>query len=244
MIRFVPRSSFVFEFAEINVGIKFFFNEFRDFAAEFISESAPDFKIVMRRHDLDLEKRLSIAGGIVPDWNYETLAILRKFLVKAAEYGVILFHCSAIAVDGQAYLFAAPSGTGKSTHARLWREMLGGRAEMVNDDKPFVRFKDGVPYVYGSPWNGKHRLSSNISRPIKGICFLEQGAENHIKRIAPREALPRLCRQIFYSRNEKNFGEVMNVSGKLCSSVPLYVMQCNISREAAEMSYKTMSEGE
>lgn len=200
MIRFVSRSSFVFEFAEINVGIKFFFNEFRDFAAEFISESDPDFKIVMRRHDLDLEKRLSTAGGVVPDWNYETLAILRKFLVKAAEYGVILFHCSAIAVDGQAYLFAAPSGTGKSTHARLWREMLGGRAEMVNDDKPFVRFKDGVPYVYGSPWNGKHRLSSNISRPIKGICFLEQGAENHIKRIAPREA--------------------------------------------AEMSYKTMSEGE
>lgn len=234
----------LFEFAGLNVKIKHNYNGFIRFASDYLSKGIPDFCIKIRHRDILYEKTIATETQDAPDWYHETIAVARKFCIKAAEYGVILFHCSAIAVDGQAYLFAAPSGTGKSTHARLWREMLGDRTEMVNDDKPFVRFKDGVPYVYGSPWNGKHRLSSNISRPIKGICFLEQGAENHIKRIAPREALPRLCRQIFYSRNEKNFGEVMNVAGKLCSSVPLYVMQCNISREAAEMSYKTMSEGE
>lgn len=233
-----------FSFAELNVLVKYNHCEFKKFASDYASDEKPDFKISINGRDIRYEKAVAVEAKDAPDWYHETTAVARKFCIKAAEYGVILFHCSAIAVDGQAYLFAAPSGTGKSTHARLWREMLGDRTEMVNDDKPFVRFKDGVPYVYGSPWNGKHRLSSNISRPIKGICFLEQGAENHIKRIAPREALPRLCRQIFYSRNEKNFGEVMNVAGKLCSSVPLYVMQCNISREAAEMSYKTMSEGE
>ena len=234
----------LFEFADLKVKVKYNHDELLRFAKDYLSEGKHDFCVSVHGYDILKEKKMSVLKYKIPEWEYETLAVARKFCIKAAEYGVILFHCSAIAVDGQAYLFAAPSGTGKSTHARLWREMLGGRAEMVHDDKPFVRFKDGVPYVYGSPWNGKHRLSSNISRPIKGICFLEQGAENQIKRIAPREALPRLCRQIFYSRNEKNFGEVMNVAGKLCSSVPLYVMQCNISREAAEMSYKTMSEGE
>lgn len=234
----------VYRFADVNVEIKYNYLQFENFACGYKGDGRPDFCIKISRRDVSVEKKIAVEAKDAPDWYHETTVVARKFCIKAAEYGVILFHCSAIAVDGQAYLFAAPSGTGKSTHARLWREMLGDRTEMVNDDKPFVRFKDGVPYVYGSPWNGKHRLSSNISRPIKGICFLEQGAENHIKRIAPREALPRLCRQIFYSRNEKNFGEVMNVAGKLCSSVPLYVMQCNISREAAEMSYKTMSEGE
>lgn len=240
---FGKRSGF-YVFADVNVEIKYNYLQFENFACGYKGDGRPDFCIKISRRDISVEKKIAVEAKDAPDWYHETTAVARKFCIKAAEYGVILFHCSAIAVDGQAYLFAAPSGTGKSTHARLWREMLGDRTEMVNDDKPFVRFKDGVPYVYGSPWNGKHRLSSNISRPIKGICFLEQGAENHIKRIAPREALPRLCRQIFYSRNEKNFGEVMNVAGKLCSSVPLYVMQCNISREAAEMSYKTMSEGE
>ncbi len=174
---------------------------------------------------------------------FETLAIARKLCRRMAEYGVIFFHAAAVAVDGEGYLFAAPSGTGKSTHARLWREMLGERAVTVNDDKPFIRFVGGTPYVYGSPWNGKHRLDANMSCPIRGICFLEQAAENSIAPLAPREAFPRLCRQIFFSREEKRFGAVMDVAGRLCSSVPLYRMGCNVTPQAAAMSYEAMRRG-
>ncbi len=59
----------------------------------------------------------------------------RKLAESLLEYGVLLFHGSSVAVDGFGYIFAAQSGTGKSTHARLWRELLGERAVMVNDDK-------------------------------------------------------------------------------------------------------------
>jgi serine kinase of HPr protein (carbohydrate metabolism regulator) len=153
----------------------------------------------------------------------------------------LFFHCSAIAVDGKAYLFTAPSGTGKSTHTRLWREMLGERAVMVNDDKPFVRFVDGKPFVYGSPWNGKHRLDTNIAVPIAGICFLEQAPENAISLVSAKECFPRLCRQIFYSTKEKTFERVVQLAGKLASCVPFYALQCNISREAAKLSFETMT---
>ena len=78
-------------------------------------------------------------------------------------------------MDGQAVLFTAKSGTGKSTHTKLWRDLFGERAVMVNDDKPLLRIlKDGV-LVCGTPWDGKHRLSTNCALPLKAICILERG---------------------------------------------------------------------
>lgn len=91
----------------------------------------------------------------------ESLAVYRKISEAVLDHDAFLFHCSAVAVDGEAYLFSAPSGTGKSTHTRLWRERFGERAVMINDDKPLIRMEEGTFYVYGTPWNGKHHLSVN-----------------------------------------------------------------------------------
>lgn len=233
----------VFKFADVPVKIKYGNAEIKDFAADYAFDGRPDIKITVVGRDIERERKLSLDGGNLPDWYYETLAILRDFCVKAVGYDVILFHSSAIAVDDKAYLFTAPSGTGKSNHTRLWRKMLGERAVMVNDDKPFIRFNDGVPYVYGSPWNGKHRISNNISCPVKAICLIEQAKENKIRRINSKEALPLLCRQIFYSREAKNFQQVMMLAGRLVSSTPVYVLECNVSDEAAQLSYNTMNGG-
>lgn len=99
------------------------------------------------------------------------------------------FTCSAVALDGQAYLFTAPSGTGKSTHTRLWREVFGERAVMVNDDKPLIQVREDAIYVCGTPWNGKHNLDSNQKVPIKGICLLERGTVNHIETISAADGV-------------------------------------------------------
>lgn len=85
----------------------------------------------------------------------ESLAVYRKISEIMVEHDTFLFHCSAVALDGQAYLFTAPSGTGKSTHTRLWREVFGERAVMVNDDKPLIQVREDAIYVCGTPWNGK-----------------------------------------------------------------------------------------
>lgn len=81
----------------------------------------------------------------------ESLAVYRKISEIMVEHDTFLFHCSAVALDGQAYLFTAPSGTGKSTHTRLWREVFGERAVMVNDDKPLIQVREDAIYVCGTP---------------------------------------------------------------------------------------------
>ena len=76
-------------------------------------------------------------------------------------------------MDGEAYIFTAVSGTGKSTHAMLWREVFGERVRMINDDKPLIRITpEGKAVVYGTPWDGKHHLSKNSAFPLKAICWL------------------------------------------------------------------------
>ena len=74
----------------------------------------------------------------------EWIAIYRRLSDYVLQKDVLLFHSSALALDGQVYLFAAPSGTGKSTHARLWRETFGDRVVMVNDDKPLLKIAEGA----------------------------------------------------------------------------------------------------
>jgi serine kinase of HPr protein (carbohydrate metabolism regulator) len=117
-----------------------------------------------------------------------------QFELSLMRYNGLRIHASAVEVDGKAYLFSANSGTGKSTHTRLWREVFGDRAVMVNDDKPFLRMTEGAVMVYGSPWNGKHGLGCNLSVPLKAVCILERGEENRIEKISAKQAFVKpLC---------------------------------------------------
>ena len=204
-------------------------------------EEPARFTAVMTQEDIDEEKNKEGAEGF-PDAYLESLALFRKlcnYALKEAQG--LIFHSSAVAVDGKAYLFAAPSGTGKSTHARLWREMLGDRAVMINDDKPIIRYTDGGFYVYGTPWNGKHRLDTNSRAPIAAICEIRRGEKNTITEIAPREMLLVALNQTLRPENAEDMDKYLNIIDKLLKSVKLYRLHCNISKEAAELSYGVMS---
>ena len=127
----------------------------------------------------------------------ETLTVYRKIATAFLERSVLLMHGSVVAVDGEAYMFTALSGTGKSTHVRLWRKLFGDRAVMVNDDKPLVRIGGERAIVYGTPWDGKHHLSNNIAVPLKAIVVLRRGLENEIHPLTVQEAFPTLLQQSF-----------------------------------------------
>ncbi|MBQ1555213.1 MAG: hypothetical protein IIZ68_07125, partial [Clostridia bacterium] len=173
--------------------------------ADYRAEGALDFAVETTQADIDLEREKSAredaAQGIptrqFSDGYLETLAVYRKIAERMPEYDTVLFHGSCVAVDGAGYLFTAKSGTGKSTHVRLWRELLEERAVMVNDDKPLIRLTDTGAVIYGTPWGGKHRLSANISVPLKAICILEREAQNAIRPITTGEAYPMLLQQIY-----------------------------------------------
>ncbi len=142
-----------------------------------------------------IQKR-AFPSGSFSDAYLETLAVYRKIADHLLSYDTLLFHGSVIAVDGEGYLFTAKSGgTGKSTHTRLWREYFGERAVMVNDDKPLLRITDSGVTAYGTPWDGKHRLSTNIAVPLKGICILTRDTTNHIEPAEPHAVYPLIVQQ-------------------------------------------------
>ena len=210
---------------------------------------ASDFSVTMTHTDIDYERikaaRQDELEGVpvrkLSDAFLELTAVQRKIAEELFNYDTLLFHGSVVAVDGQAYLFTAKSGTGKSTHTRLWREMLGDRAVMVNDDKPFLEIKSEGVTAWGSPWMGKHRLGANIGVPLKAICILERGEENRISPISAQEALPILMQQSQRPQKAQNYPKYLELIDKLAGKVAFYRMTCNMDSQAAEMAYRAMS---
>ncbi len=213
------------------------------------SEGVPEMEVTTDRTDIEYERVKSARRDAAEnrkaypfsDEVLETLAVCRKIAEKMPLDDTFLFHASAVAVDGQAYLFTAPSGTGKSTHARLWRDMLGERAVMVNDDKPFLSIRrDGTAAVYGSPWDGKHRLSSNTSAPVRAICLLERSEENRIREITKSEAMPVMLQQTYRPLDPTALAKTLSLIERM--KVRFFRLGCNMDPEAARLSYNTMKE--
>ena len=174
----------------------------------------------------------------------EGIALYRQIANRLVDYDTLLFHGSAIAVDGEGYLFTALSGTGKSTHTRLWREAFGDRAVMINDDKPLLRVEEDKVYVCGTPWNGKHRLGENIMVPLKGLCILTRAKENRIEPITFHQAFPVLVQQTHRPEDAAAVAKVLELLRRMAQSTELYRLGCNMDPEAALVAYNGMNRKE
>ena len=216
---------------------------------DFICGAEPDFSVEITPSDIGLEqeatdKERAIEGlplFKMEESLLERTALQRKIAEKLFEYDTVLFHGSVIAVDGNGYLFTAKSGTGKSTHTRLWREMLGDRAVMVNDDKPFLQVKKDHIQVFGSPWNGKHGLGNNIEFPLKAICILERNEKNEISQISASEAVPMLLQQSHRPQQPRLLPKYLDILENIAQKTAFYRLKCNMEPEAALISYQSMS---
>ena len=93
----------------------------------------------------------------------------RLFYSKLIDFEGFYLHSSAVELEGRAYLFSGPCGTGKSTHTRLWQSTFGEAAQVFNDDKPALRRREGRWYAYGTPWCGKDGINQNKKVPLAGI---------------------------------------------------------------------------
>ena len=231
------------------VSASIMFESTKKYCKDFICEDNAEISVTITPEDIALERekaaREDALEGLpardLPDALLEITALQRKIAEEFFERDILLFHGSVVAVDGQAYLFTAKSGTGKSTHTRLWREVFGDRAVMVNDDKPFLEITGTGVTVHGSPWNGKHRLGQNISVPLKAICILERGQENRIVEITPRQALPMLLQQSQRPMDRRKLPMYLELIDRLSSRVRFYRMQCNMDPQAAVLARETMS---
>lgn len=163
------------------------------------------------------------------------------FSYKILEHNGCVLHSSAVAVDGDAYLFSAHSGTGKSTHTSLWLERFKDRAVIINDDKPCIREIDDELYVYGTPWSGKNDISVNDKFKLKAITFICRSDENWIRETSKPEAISLFLTQSYKPRDKEHMDLLLNMIDKIFSKIKIYKMGCNISEEAAKLSYETMS---
>ncbi len=212
---------------------------------EYFGNEEPKFTAIITDEDVAYERNLAEEQEFsYHDAYLESLALFRKLCNYLLDCGDgIVFHSSAVAVDGEAYLFTAPSGTGKSTHARLWRELLGDRAVMVNDDKPIIRYKDGDFYVYGTPWRGKHGLGENISAKVKAICKIHQAEDNRIERASTKEMLFTILAQTVRPKELSRMTNLIDLVEKMLKKIDKYCLGCNMDISAAELSYSVMSKG-
>ena len=217
----------------------------KQFCRDYLLDELPskvDIEVNVTQEAMEFEREEAKKTGMFSDRYLETLAVHRQVAEQMTKYHTVLFHGSAIAVDGEVYLFTAPSGTGKSTHTRLWRERFGDRAFMVNDDKPFLHLEeDGSITVYGAPWDGKHHLSRNLGLPLKVICILEQAPENQIQRLSQKESFQTIYLQTYRTTQD---AVVMKHTLEVLSGImryPIWHLGCTISQEAVSLSYEAMS---
>ena len=217
--------------------------------SRYLTNREPDFSVRVTPEDLRFEQaeldREAAEEGFrrrqFTDPFLERAAIQRKFAEFLLTRSTLLLHGSTVAVDGKAYLFTARSGTGKSTHTRLWMEVFGSRALMVNDDKPFLQITDSGVLAHGSPWSGKHGLDSNVCLPLAGICLLERGAENTIRPADPGQMLPMLFHESYESQDPEMAETYRDLVQALARQVPLWHMFCNRNPEAATLAQGAMA---
>ena len=220
----------------------------RAYCADYLTDREPEFFVSVDREALLREQRFldieadeeGLKRRKFSDMFLERSVIQRRVAEALIGKDTLILHGSTVAVNGQAYLFTAPCGTGKSTHARLWLEVFGDRAVMVNDDKPFLKINGEGVIACGSPWTGKHGLGSNVSFPLKGICILSRGSENKICPLCPDDAAQFLRSQCFVPEDERMTGRALELLGRLIRMVPLWQMECTKAPEAAIAAYQAM----
>ena len=175
-------------------------------------------------------------------WYISFFAIGEAFSYAMLKNKCGVLHSSSIILNGSAIAFSAKSGTGKSTHTGLWREMLGERAVMINDDKPLIAVSDSAVTAYGTPWDGKHRLSTNTGAPLKAVCILERSEENRIAEITKSDCYNMLVQQVYKPTNPQKLIKTLQLIDRLTENVKLFRLGCNMKPEAAEISFGKMSE--
>ena len=178
------------------------------------------------------EGQLIITGDIPPRF----LRIL--YALATAGKDTLVLHAVVVSYGGKGYMFIAPSGTGKSTHAQLWLEHIEG-TELVNDDFPVVRGN----MVYGSPWGWRTPCYRNVSYPIGGMVRLSQASFNKIRRLSSIEAYMNL---FVSSADKRYFGsriadKMHQLEERLASTIPMWHLECLPDEAAARLCHDTIT---
>lgn len=169
-------------------------------------------------------------------------ALMLLYAFASARYDTLLMHASAVESGGRGYIFLGKSGTGKSTHSRMWLENIEG-AQLLNDDNPIVRIVDGFVNVYGSPWSGKTPCYRNNQIPLGAIVRLHQASENNIELLSGVKAYAAILPSCSCIKWDPSMSEAVHRTvGNIIGSVPVFGMRCLPDASAAKMCKKAIAD--
>ena len=157
-------------------------------------------------------------------------------------YHRCIFHGTAFLWQGKAWLFTAPSGTGKTTQFKRWRALYRNEVRILNGDKPILEFMpDGQIMVHPSPWKGKERWGSMLKAPLAGIIYLEQGKENTITRLTPQEAVIPIYKQVIYlPEKEEHIRAVCRLEDALLRNIPVWKLVNLGDLDSAQLTHDVL----
>lgn len=230
----------IIEIANVKIKIDNKYPHLKKLCEDYIIDSnSYDFSVSVSSEEIEAEKAQT--NGTFSDGYYEASCIYRKICQELLNYNCFLIHACTIKIDNYAYLLLAKSGTGKTTHSLLLKELLKERLSYINGDKPIIRIKDGIPYAYGTPWNGKERFGENTYAPIKALVFIERAENNSIKTISKDELLSKIIHQILIPNTVSGVNKTFDLLNATLSHTKQYLLKCNMDISAAICSYNEIT---
>ena len=163
--------------------------------------------------------------------------IMIAFGVAVAPHRTLKMHASVTVLNGQALLFLGVSGTGKSTHSRLWRKFVPG-ATLLNDDEPIVRVQeDGEVRVYGCPWSGSTPCYKNESARVTAFVYLYQAPENKLSRLRGRDSFDAIYSSSAFLHSDKvRHLAMFDTVADVLERIPVYRLDCRPDEEAVSLT--------
>ena len=232
---------FTVRLADMNIGIESQYDHLQEFCKDYcVEDCEPEFYIKIEMADIEAEREGEGSFWFTKEY-LETVAALRKISGILPLHDRMLFHGAALTYEEDGFLFTAPSGTGKTTHIRMWRRHLGEVVRIVNGDKPFLAIKENEVRVYGAPWAGKEKWQKNRSAQLKGICRIKQGEECSIRKLEPIECLNWILNEIYVPPKSGMLDITLGHVEKLLERVPVYELTCDVSEEAVKCSFEAMT---
>ena len=233
---------FKIKIAGINILVdnKYPFTEFlcREY---FTTEAHTDIEV--RATDEAIKAEIAEAEIPVNEDYAESVCIHREIAERLAEFDAFVLHSAFISCEGKGIAFTARSGVGKSTHVALWKKNFRDRVTVVNGDKPIVRFIDGVPYGFGTPWLGKENEGENSKTEFSALCFLQRGETNMAEQIPCELGAMQLLSQVYIPKNPQNAAKTLELVDRFSSSIAFFRLACNMHDEAAIVSHNTIMKG-
>lgn len=212
--------------------------QFEDFVKDYSHNGAPQVQFSITEEDL--QKVRSTVNYPACELQLELTAFYDKFLAWLPLQDSFFLHASLIEANSQGVAFTALSGTGKSTHTALWKKLLGDNMQVINGDKPIIRFINNVPYGYGTPWNGKEHWGINGKVAVNHLCFIERAKTNSCEKMTAKQTLEHIFSQIFIPNDPLAAANTLSLLDRLLNSCCIWNIKCNTELEAAKIAYNTI----